>query len=297
MNRLSPALVLLLAVGGGCGGGAEIPTLELGGSSGARLLNTPGRTPAETYDNAYAQLPRAHLNVRRNLESRGQNQLGAHEALAQILRCLETMKDCVPDADRARFDPYLTRYGAWLKDVENGTWGGSFLTDLERTEQEVKSAFNPSSTPLLAEFPTAKKEAPPAPSLASDKVELPVISNSPAAEAPREKPETPEANPVVTRRILYRSWDRAHKELIAAYKDKKPCKSSYDDVVESLRLLKAKQSGDPAAKLQIYIEYYGGVEEKTKGFTLLPEKTVEKDILDELDVAARVIRKEFNPDK
>jgi hypothetical protein len=39
------------------------------------------------------------------------------------------------------------------------------------------------------------------------------------------------------------------------------------------------------------------VKEKTQSFTVLPEKTVEKDILDELDVAARVIRKEFNPDK
>jgi hypothetical protein len=297
MNRLSPALALVLAVGAGCGGGAEIPTLELGGSSGARLMNSPGRTPAEAYDNAYSQLTRAHYNVHRNLESRGQNQLGAREALAQILRCLETMKDCVPTTDHARFDPYLARYAGWLKDVENGTWGGSFLTDLERTEREVKSAFNPSSTPVLAEFPGARKETPPGPPLASDKVEVPVSKNPAALQAPKAVPEPTEVNPVVTLRILYRSWDRAHNELIAAYKDKKPCKAAYDDVVESLRLLKTKQTGDPAAKLQIYIEYYGGVEEKTKGFTALPEKTVEKDILDELDVAARVIRKEFNPDK
>lgn len=297
MNRLFPALALLLAVGGGCGGGMEVPSVELGGSGGARLMNTPGRTPAEIYDNAYSQLTRAHYNVRRNLESRGQNQLGAREALAQIVRCLESMKDCVPASDHARFDPYLARYGAWLKDVENGTWGGSFLTDLERTEREVKSSFNPSSTTVLSEFPPAKKETPPAPPLASDKVEVPVRKNPAAVEAPKAAPETPEPNPVVTLRILYRSWDRAHNELIAAYKDKKPCKAPYDDVVESLRLLKTKQSGDPAAKLQIYIEYYGGVEEKTQCFTALPEKTVEKDILDELDVAARVIRKEFNPDK
>jgi len=304
MNRLSPPLALLLAFGAGCGGGMEVPTMELGGSGGARLLNSPGRTPAETYDNAYSQLTRAHYNVHRNLESRGQNQLGAREALAQILRCLETMKDCVPSGDRDRFGPYLTRYAGWLKDVENGTWGGSFLTDLERTEREVKSTFKPGITPVLAAFPGEKK-APPAGTnektaetpLAADKVEVPVLKGDPAAEAPKAKPEAPEVNPVVALRVLYKAWDRAHDDLIAAYKGKQPCKAPYDDVIESLRLLKGKKTGDPAAKLQIYIEYYGGVEEKTHGFTTLPPKTAEKDILDELDVAARVIRKEFNPDK
>ena len=39
------------------------------------------------------------------------------------------------------------------------------------------------------------------------------------------------------------------------------------------------------------------VNEKTKGFTALPEKTTEKDVIDELEVAARVIRKRFGPDK
>jgi hypothetical protein len=295
MIRLSPAFVLVLAVGGGCSGGAEIPTMELGGPGGARMINGEARTPAEAYDNAYSQLSRAHINVNRNLESRGQNQLGAREALAQILRCLEIMKACVKEADRSRFDPYLLRYGGWLKDVDNGTWGGSFLTDLERTEREVKSAFNPSTAPLLAEFPAAKPEKPD-PSLAADKVEVPVLKNKPAAEVPKSRPE-PEVNPAVALRVLYKAWDRAHDELIAAYTDQKPCGAKYDEIVATLRLLKDRHSGDAAAKLQIYIEYYGGVKEKTQGFTVIPEKTVKKDILDELDVAARVIRKEFNPDK
>jgi len=296
MNRLSPVFVLVLAVGGGCSGGAEIPTMELGGPDGARVINGQARTPAEAYDNAYSQLTRAHINVYRNLEARGQNQLGAREALAQILRCLEIMKACVPAVERARFDLYLSRYGGWLKDVDNGTWGGSFLTDLERTEREIKSFFNPSTATVLPEFPAAKTEKPADPSLASDKVEVPVLKNNPAAEAPRARQE-PEINPAVALRVLYKAWDRAHDDLIAAYKDKKPCAAKYDDVVASLRLLKDKQTGEPAAKLQIYIEYYAGVKEKTQNFTVLPEKTVEKDILDELDVAARVIRKEFNPDK
>lgn len=302
MNRLSPAFALLLAVGG-CGGGMEIPPVELGGSGGARLMNGQAKTPAEAYDNAYSQLTRAHYNVRRNLESRGQNELGAREALSQIVQCLETMKACVPATDRARFDPYLARYSGWLKDVEKGTWGGSFLTDLERTEREVKSAFNPATASTLPAFPNATPALPVTPGktgeppLASDKVEVPVVKSQPTSNAPKVKPEAPDANPVVAQRVLYKAWTRAHDELVAAYKEKKPCKAKYDDIIETLRLMKANQTGEPAAKLQIYIEYYGGVEEKTKTFSALPDKTSENDILDELDVAARVIRKEFNPDK
>jgi hypothetical protein len=39
------------------------------------------------------------------------------------------------------------------------------------------------------------------------------------------------------------------------------------------------------------------ISEKTRTFSSLPEKTTDKDILDELEVVARVIRKEFNPDR
>jgi len=80
------------------------------------------------------------------------------------------------------------------------------------------------------------------------------------------------------------------------YKEKKPCKPKYDDVIEALRAMKTRLPVDPAAKLQIYIDYYGA-SRRRPGITALPEKTSEKDIVDELDVAARVIRKEFNPDK
>ena len=66
----------------------------------------------------------------------------------------------------------------------------------------------------------------------------------------------------------------------------------------ALRQLHANTAAEKRAKLQIYLDYYAGIHEKTKGFTTLPEgeKISEKDIVDELDVAARVIRKEFNPD-
>src|SRR5262245_47932953 len=97
MKRQLPGIALALSIACGCGGGGvEIPAVELGGSSGARLMNGNAKTPSEAYDNAYSQLTRAHYNVRRNLESRSQNQYGAREAMKQIVGCLEAMRGCVP---------------------------------------------------------------------------------------------------------------------------------------------------------------------------------------------------------
>lgn len=300
MIRRSPAFALLLGLAWGCGGPGEVPTVELGGPSGARLMNGQARSPADAYDNAYATLTRAHYNVRRNLESRGQNQLGAQEAMGQILRSLETMKACVA-VDAAAFDPYLAKYAGWQKDLQGGSWGGAFLTDLERTEREVKSKFAPGSARLLESFPGAAKPepAPPKstePTFNSDKVEVPVVKNPPAGEIQTAPPETAAVPTAVTLRLLFKAWDRAHDDLIAAYKEKADCRAKYADVVASLKLLKERHSGEKAATLQIYLDYYGDVDEKTKTFTSLPPKTSEKDILDELDVAARVIRKKFKPE-
>lgn len=304
MKRLLPGIALALAAAFGCAdGGMEIPTVELGGSGGARLMNGQGRTPGEIYDRAFATLVRSHYNVRRNLESRGQNEFAAREAMLNIIRSLEVMRACVPDAGQAKFDPCLVRYRDWHKLLENGTWGGSFLNEFERSEREVKTEFNPSGVEVLAQFPGARaaKPAPADPALTPDKVEVPPARNPAPADPTPPKPEIKPAPappaPAVSSRLLYKAWTAAHDDLVAAYKDKKPCKPRYDDVAESLRLLKAQLAGDKASKLQIYIDYYADIHDKTRSFTALPEKTTEKDIVDELEVAARVIRKEFNPDK
>ncbi|HLY09515.1 MAG TPA: hypothetical protein VKW04_09455 [Planctomycetota bacterium] len=304
MIRLSPGIALLSLWAWGCSGnGAEIPTVEFGGPTGARLMNGQAKSPADAYDNAYSQLTRAHYNVHRNLDARGQNPLGAKEAVVAIIQSLETMKSCVAAADQAPFDPYIARYAVWQKDIENGTWGGAFLTDLERTEREVKSKFNPGSVQVLAEFPGSVKPAPapakaPEPPFSDDKVEVPVLKKpdrpDPAKVPP---PEVPAVNPEILKRLHFKSWDRAHDDLIAAYKDRKDCTSKYEDVVAALKILKGECAGEQVTLLDIYLNYYADVSDKTKTFTALPEKTTERDILDELDVAARVIRKRFNPDK
>ncbi|HEV3027943.1 MAG TPA: hypothetical protein VG457_10245 [Planctomycetota bacterium] len=303
MNRLSPGIALFLAWSWGCTGGAEIPPVEIGGPSGARLMNGQPKSPSESYENAYAQLTRAHYNVHRNLDARGQNQLGATEAMSLIIRCLQTMQSCVASADRAPFDPYIARYTGWQKDIEHGTWGGAFLTDLERTEREVKSRFNPGTVHVLAEFGGAVKPEPipvkaQEPPFFPDKVEVPVLKKPDGPEAPKQPAlDAPTVNSAATLKLLYKTWDRAHDDLVAAYKDKKDCAPKFEDVIAALRLLKDQHGIEQANFLQIYLNYYADICEKTKTFTALPEKTTEKDILDELDVAARVIRKRFNPDK
>jgi len=303
MNRLFPGIALILACSWGCSGGAEIPPVELGGPSGARLMNGQARTPTEAYDNAYSQLTRAHYNVRRNLDSRGQNQLGATEAMGLIIRSLETMKNCLPQSEQVPFSPYIERYIGWKKDIERGTWGGAFLTDFERTERELKSKFNPGSVQCLSDFPGAAKPEPVSvknqdPPFSADNVEVPVVKNPDGPAAPKQPAvDEPTVNPAATLKIVYEAWNRAHDALVAAYQAKNDCRSKYDDVVAALKLLKDQYSGEKATFLQIYVNYYADISEKTRTFSALPEKTSEKDILDELDVAARVIRKRFNPGK
>ena len=50
MKHAFPGILLLAALG--CSDSAEIPAVELGGPTGARLMNGQGRNPAEAYENA-----------------------------------------------------------------------------------------------------------------------------------------------------------------------------------------------------------------------------------------------------
>lgn len=314
MKRL-PLLALLFALG--CADtSAELPPVEIGGPSGARLMTGSGKTPEDAYEIAYAQLHKQHINVRRALEPRGRNLYGAGLSMGTILDAFERMRSLVTPPYQARFDPWIAKYTQWKKEIERDTWGGSFLNDFDIAERRVKETFNIGNVELVAAMPgaTAKEAAPapaptpkpadPSPAIPPDKVVPPPVRPAPpVAETPtpRTPEKAPEAAPppAASGRIYFKAWDRSHDDLVAAYKSapRPDCRPKYDDVVEALRLLKATLPADRAPKLQIYIEYYAGVNEKTKTFTALPEKTTEKEIVDELDVVARVIRKEFNPDK
>ena len=316
MKHALPGILLFGVLG--CSDNAELPTVELGGS-GARLMNGQGRNPRESYENAYDQIHRQHYNVRRNLESRGQSTFAARGALDAIVNALETMQALAGPSDRPRFDPYIARYRGWSADVGANRWGGSFTQDVDRSEYELKSKFNPDNVEIVADFASAKgaasaQAAPapaPAPAVApppgvpDDKAALPVRSTpapvpptATAVPAPAPAP-APGTSNVAAARLFFKAWDRSHDDLLAAYKAKKDCRIPYEDVAGALRQLLANTAPEKRAKLQIYLDYYAGIHEKTKGFTALPEgeKISEKDIVDELDVAARVIRKEFNPDK
>jgi hypothetical protein len=272
-----------------------------------------GKTPEEAYDFAYAQIHPQHNRIRQNLDPRYPNQVGARAAFERIIEALQSMQSLVTPAWKPKLDPYLAKYRGWLREIERHTWGGSFLSDVDQAERELRSKFAPHQVELVADLATATAPAPapsapapraPAPAAPAntppptDKVELPPGTAPPPP--PPAAPAAPAAQPPapgVPFRIAYRAWDRAHDDLVAAYKAKKDCRAPYEDLAGALALMKPQVPADKAAKLQIYIDYYAGVHEKTKGFSVLPEKTAEKDVVDELDVAARVIRKEFSPDK
>ena len=319
MKRL-PLFAILFALG--CAdSSAELPPVEIGGPGGARLMTGSGKTPEDAYEIAFAQLHKQHINVRRALEPRGRNLYGAGLSMQTILDAFARMRSLVTPPYQTRFDPWIAKYTAWKREIERDTWGGSFLNDFEIAERRVNETFSIVNVELIQAFPgaTAKEAAPapvpapkttePAPSkeppsaIPPDKVvppparPAPPIAETPAPKVTEKAPEA--APPAAGGRIYFKAWDRSHDDLVAAYKTtpRPDCRPKYDDVIEALRLLKTTLPADRAAKLQIYCDYYAGVNEKTKTFTVLPEKTTEKEILDELDVVVRVIRKEFNPDK
>ena len=305
MKHVLPGIVLIFAASG-CGN-TELPPIELDAPGGPRLMTGAGRTPEEAYEFAYASIHPQSYNVRRNLEPRGQNLYGAQVALQRLIDALLSMRSLVTPAFQPRFDPYVLKYRAFLREVERNTWGGSFLSDFDQAEREVKSRFAMHQVELVADLAAAKpapapvaSPVPAAPPPANtppptDKVELPAGSRTPTPVAPA--PAAPAAAPSMSYRLAYKAWDRAHDELVATYKEKKDCRTAYEDVSGALALMKAQLPPDRALKLQIWIEYYADIHAKTKGFSSLPEKTTEKDVVDELDDPARFLRRMFVPEK
>ena len=318
MNRL-PGIVLLVLVAG-CGG-FEVPPVELGSSGGARLMTGGGKNPEEVYENAYAQLTKQHLIVRRSLEPRSRNLYGAAASMQSILDAFATMRSLVSPADQARMDPFIAQYVEWKRDIERDTYG-SFLSDFERAERRVKEAFDIGRVELVAALPAASapketvsapapkpaEKAPPrenTPVIPSDMAVPPPRTSRPVAEVPAPKPAEkapdapPAAAPVASGRIYFKAWKSSHLDLVEAYKanPRPDCRAPYDDVIESLRLLKATLGADRAQKLQIYMDFYAGLNEKTKTFKALPDKTTEQEILGELHIISENVRREFNPDK
>lgn len=234
----------------------EVPPIEIGGDGDARLLDGRARDAHDAYNQAHAQIAPQHLRTRRSLEPRGQNLHGAQGSIERIISSLETMKALVTSEFQPKFDPYLAKYREWHRDIGRNTWGGSFFQEFDQSEREIKSSLALGSVKIAAE----------------------TVTHAPGDPAPVG--------------LLYRAWDRAHEALVAAFKDKKDCKAPYQDVADALRLMKAKLDGKRAELLQYQIDWYASIHEKTKAFTA----PAEQDVVDDLNVPARVIRKEFKPE-
>ncbi|HLF92540.1 MAG TPA: hypothetical protein VJB14_03710, partial [Planctomycetota bacterium] len=169
MKRL-PGIALLFALG--CADtNAEIPPIEIGGPSGARLMTGGGKSPEDAYEIAYAQLHKQHINVRRALEPRGRNLYGASLSVQSILDAFDRMRSLVTPVYQARFDPWIVKYSEWKKAIERDTWGGSFMNDFEIAERRVKETFYIGNVELVPAFPAAApKPSETSPTIPPDKV-------------------------------------------------------------------------------------------------------------------------------
>lgn len=258
MNRFLPGLVLLLFAG--CG---DVPPVEIG-DGGVRLLDGEARDLADAYEQAYASLRPNHHRVRINLDPLHRNPVGARAAMERIVESLQTMQSASKPTARPKFDPYVDKYRAWLLDLERDRWGGSFLLELDRTEREVKSLFDPATAEIAA--------APPAPKEAS----------RPPADA-------------ATFRVLTTSWETAHAALAKAVAEGGDAARPYEDVVATLKLMKGQLSGSRADLVQYQLDWYADLHTRSQGFKSIPGNA--KEFGEELEVPARVLRKEFKPGK
>ncbi|MBI2899183.1 MAG: hypothetical protein HYY17_03300 [Planctomycetes bacterium] len=306
MKRISLALLPLLV---SCGADKipDIPTLEVGGG-GARFM-TDAKTPFDAFNNAYSDLTRQHLNIRRNLNPSG-NRYGMEAAAARIVRDLEIMKSVLVKPEPSTLDPYIEFYKEVHKLCQQGRLAGHYVTRLDQCEKEIKLRYAVDQIEVIDEFPkdeksskkdgakTEKKEE-------TKKDDLPPPKEKKDEENPPKDPprkdETPRTDPPpakddgVTYRLLYKAWLRSHEDLCAAFKARKEAKERYDEVMEALRGMRKSLDAKRGERLQVYIAFYEKIFEDTRGFTAPPEGAKDEDVLNDLKIVSTGIVKDFDP--
>ena len=163
MKRLIPGLALLLCAGCANRG---VPTIEIGGSNGTRLMNNKAQDEAEAYEILFTGLTKQNIDVRLSLESqkKKRNLFSAGKAMRNILTRITRMRSLVTPESQADFDPYIAKYSKWAKSLEKKSWSGSLTSLFNRAEKEVRSRFHPSkvaiavgaSAPVTEEQPTVQ---------------------------------------------------------------------------------------------------------------------------------------------
>ena len=295
MKFILPGVLLFLLAG--C---SNLPPISIGGGS-IRPMNGTAGNAVQAYDLAYSRMTKQHRNLRQSLDPQSFNIVGARTATATILNAVETMRSLVVPNQQERFDPYIKHYREGLQDLHSGRPNASFLSLTDRYEREIKARLSLKSVKLAGpppvEAPVVPKRDPVPPSgnlaekPASTPAEPPVTP--PATPAPVQLP--PSAPPSISSRLIFKAWEKTHEDLVSTYREKKNCNAAYEDLTEALDLMQPRLSGKKAEKLQSYRQFYEGIRTNTSGFTTLPEKTSAEDILQELEVVARWIKRAFEP--
>lgn len=281
------AIGLLLAASCAAPEIADLPPLELGGSSGVGLLDESG-TPRQAYESAYARLTKHHIHVRAHMTSDPPNSYGVWRSLEQIAECLEAMHQVALDPWKTALVPHIRWYREMTRQAKIGSYGGSFETELSRRLQEIKTRFKPGAVDILAEFPGKKPEQPAPPPIVS----VPTLDET----APPAPPAAP-AKTEVPLWMAFSAWRQAHADLVAAYAKKENAAVAYERVRAALAALRAAVPAERQKKIALCEATYEQQHEETKGFTQPPLGGKEEDALRVLQLVSAMLEAEYDPDK
>jgi hypothetical protein len=233
-----------------------------------RLQNPhPPGTPAYDYDDAFYSFRNNH-DLFQRLTGAPRAQLSA--AMADIVKCLETMKGLLAEPFATQFQPILEEHRKVQKDfVERGSVNSGVLLTMKNLCRQVDSTFYPEGVKL---------KAPPPPA---------AVTPAPAApSAPAAVPAAPAQ--AVPGWMAVMAWRKSHEELAAAWPGK-PAEASaaFAKAREALAAAKAAASEDAAPSLQIYLNEYDRLGALTAGFSKVPEGQTAEGVAKALGAVAK----------
>ena len=92
-------------------------------------------------------------------------------------------------------------------------------------------------------------------------------------------------------KILVESWEEVHQDLVKAFSEGKSGKDLSQEAAAALRLMKARIGGKPADRIQFCIECYADISKRTDAFTRVPAGQTREEVVAELNLAARAVRR------
>ena len=219
----------------------------------------------------------------------------------RMVRSLQIMQSAVEEPSATDIGEYVEKYEEVQKIMRNRHVVGSLLQKIELYEREVVRKFSPANIELTAGASTAPKESKGGDGQTADggDDDLP----PPPGETPPPPTETREekTEPVDTSStpfwMLYKSWTQVHGELTKAFREGKDCSKHYRRAVDLVERMSAVVKEKERNTLNLCVKIYRDTNEETGGFKTLPEGVKSEDILNKLEMIARAISHDLDPDR